>query len=344
MERLRFEPGNMNDMEHNKTGTTIIILTLVSFLMISCADAGAAYSDAEKVSMQALSTETPSSEPTVTAEPSPSNEIPAFKATPETAEPYTLDFVDVFGQHYQTLIDTDLPMNPYTDEGFFREDDIKKYEDDSFTCKVGVDVSRYQGRVDFQKIKDSGFEFVFIRLGYRGYGKTGSIQKDSMFDVNFINAVDAGLDVGVYFFSQAVNEEEAREEADFVLSTLDRIKNDNSMKELKLLGIVYDPESILDHEARTDDVTKEQFTINTIAFLDKVSNEGYVPYLYCNMLWEAYMLEMDKIFDKGYGIWYADYEEFPQTPYDFEIWQYTNEGSVPGIQGNSDINIRFIPK
>ena len=62
------------------------------------------------------------------------------------------------------------------------------------------------------------------------------------------------------------------------------------------------------------------------------------------MLWEAFMLQMDKIYDRDYDIWYADYEEYPQTPYEFSFWQYTNEGTVPGVRGNADINIRFIPK
>ena len=75
-----------------------------------------------------------------------------------------------------------------------------------------------------------------------------------------------------------------------------------------------------------------------------IKDAGYQPMIYSNMLWEAFMLEMDKIYDRGYEIWYADYEEFPQTPYEFVYWQYTNEGRVPGVKGNADVNIHFIPK
>ncbi len=266
------------------------------------------------------------------------------KAPVTTTEPYTLRFVDVFKEEYETVIDPTLPMHGYENAGFITLNGIKRYEDDTYTSVAGIDVSRYQGDVDFEAVRDGGFDFVFIRIGFRGYGKAGSIQEDRKFKNNIEKAVDAGLDVGVYFFSQAINEDEALEEADFVIKTLNDFKEKHTDRDFHILGIVYDPESILDHEARTDDVTASQFTLNTIAFLDAVRTEGYEPVLYCNMLWEAFMLEMDRIYEKGYEIWYADYEEFPQTPYEFSYWQYTNEGSVPGVKGNADINIRFIPK
>ena len=286
---------------------------------------------------------TPASEDVSTPEPTAANTPDTSVETPAT-EPYTLKFVDVFKEEYETLIDPSLPMHQYDDSGFIYVDGIRQYEDDSYTSAAGIDVSRYQGEVDFDKVRDSGFDFVFIRIGFRGYGKNGSIQKDKEFDRNIEEAADAGLDVGVYFFSQAINEDEALEEADFVFRTLNEFKEKHDDRDVNILGIVYDPESILDHEARTDDVTAEQFTLNTIAFLDAVRSEGYEPILYCNMLWEAFMLEMDKIYDRGYEIWYADYEEFPQTPYEFVYWQYTNEGRVPGVKGNADVNIHFIPK
>ena len=292
----------------------------------------------------ATATPAPVHTPVITAVPSPAATSELTEATEPVTEPYTLKFVDVFKEEYETVIDPLLPMHKYKNACFITEEGIKRYEDDSYTSVVGIDVSRYQGEVDFDAVREAGFDFVFIRIGYRGYGKTGSVQKDKEFDRNIKGAVDAGLDVGVYFFSQAINEEEALEEADFVFRALDEYKENNSDEDIKILGIVYDPESILDHEARTDDVTAEQFTLNSIAFLDAVRDEGYEPVLYCNMLWEAFMLEMDRIYDRDYEIWYADYEEYPQTPYEFGYWQYTNEGQVPGVKGNADINIRFVPK
>ncbi len=103
------------------------------------------------------------------------------------------------------------------------------------------------------------------------------------------------------------------------------------------LPVVYDPESILDDEARTDNVSGEQFTKNTRVFCERIEESGYRPMIYANMLWEAFELDLSELLD--YPIWYADYESVPQSPYAFEIWQYTNEGQVPGVEGPCDINI-----
>ena len=259
-------------------------------------------------------------------------------------EPYMLDFVDVFSEHYQVMIDPSFPMHKYSEAGFDIENDLKTYEDDSFISRAGIDVSKYQGHVDYDKLKDIGIEFVFIRLGYRGYGKSGVIKADPLFEENFVKASEAGFDVGVYFFSQAINEQEALEEADFVLDRLNSIKEKYPEEYEAKLGIVYDPESILDDIARTDDVTREQFTLNALAFLERINDNGYKPIIYCNMLWEAFMLDMGKLYDHGYSVWYADYEEMPQTPYEFEFWQYTNEGRIDGINGGADIDIQMLPK
>ena len=141
----------------------------------------------------------------------------------------------------------------------------------------------------------------------------------------------AGIDVGVYFFSQAVNEEEAKEEADFVLEHL-------KGQEFQM-PVVYDPEHILEDEARTDGVTGEQFTQNAKVFCKEIEKAGYDAMIYSNMLWEAYELDLEKLLD--YPVWYADYEELPQTPYRFSMWQYSSTGSVPGIEGNVDLNIQL---
>ncbi|MBR6356961.1 MAG: lysozyme, partial [Lachnospiraceae bacterium] len=160
------------------------------------------------------------------------------------------------------------------------------------------------------------------------------INADPGFEEHIAGAQAAGLDVGVYFFSQAVNEEEAVEEAEFVV---EQLKN----HELQL-PVVYDPETILDKAARTDNVTGEQFTANTIAFCEKISECGYEPMIYCNMKWEAFELDLSRMTD--IPIWYADYETYPQTPYQFEIWQYTEKGLIEGINGSVDLNIQICTK
>lgn len=248
--------------------------------------------------------------------------------------PEILHFVDVYQNPYQVEINPRVKKHDYKMDAFVRNGQLLSYEGDSnYTCRLGVDVSEHQGYVDWQALKASGFDFAFIRLGYRGYGQEGNIRLDKEFHQNIQNAQAAGFDVGVYFFAQAVNEEEAREEADFVLQNLQGYTLQ--------LPVVYDPESILDDEARTDNVSGGQFTKNTKVFCSAVAEAGYDPMIYANMLWEAFELDLEKLSE--YPLWYADYEPAPQTPYHFRFWQYTNVGQVPGITGNADLNIEMIP-
>lgn len=200
--------------------------------------------------------------------------------------------------------------------------------------RLGVDVSVFQGDIDWEQVKAAGYEFAILRIGYRGYGEEGTLNADEKFEQNLENARKAGIDVGVYFFSQAVNEEEAKEEADFVLEHL-------KGQELQM-PVVYDPEHILEDEARTDGVTGEQFTQNAKVFCKEIEEAGYDAMIYSNMLWEAYELDLEKLLD--YPVWYADYEELPQTPYRFSMWQYSSTGSVTGIEGNVDLNIQLLKK
>lgn len=118
--------------------------------------------------------------------------------------------------------------------------------DDHYDYKIGIDVSYHNGAINWQKVKESGVDFVIIRAAYRGYGKEGKLNRDKCFEEYITGAHSAGLHVGVYIFSQAISEEEAKEEAEFIL----RIIKDHEIE----LPVVYDPESILDAVARTDDV------------------------------------------------------------------------------------------
>ena len=250
----------------------------------------------------------------------------------QKTETTTLDFVDVFGEHYETTIKPDVPKHDYLNDGFIRDGYKLTYEDDNYTSRLGIDVSRHQGKINWEKVKAQGVEFAFLRIGYRGYGSEGKICLDQRFYENIKGAQDVGIDVGVYFFSQAISEEEALEEAKFVIDALDGYTLQ--------LPVVYDPESILDDVARTDDVSGEQFTKNTIVFCDSIKENGYEPMIYSNMLWEAFEFDLSQLTE--IPIWYADYEEFPQTPYHFVFWQYTNEGRISGIDGNMDLDIQII--
>ena len=248
--------------------------------------------------------------------------------------PAMLEFVDSFGETYQMEVNSKVAPNLYDNQGFLRNGYRMSYGGEGYSYRLGIDVSHYQGDIDWQKVKAAGIEFVFVRLGYRGYGQDGVLKLDTNFEKNMEGARAAGLDVGVYFFAQAVNETEAVEEAEFVLEHL--------MEYDLQMPVVYDPESVVHEEARTDNVTGEQFTKNTKVFCETIEKSGYDAMVYCNMTWQAFKLDLEEL--EEYPIWYADYEEYPQTPYHFEIWQYSNEGTVDGIQGNVDLNIQMIMK
>lgn len=244
----------------------------------------------------------------------------------------TLSFINALGETHEMTVNPEVAPNLYDNTKFIRNDNQLLYDDPSYTTRLGIDVSYYQGEIDWEKVKADGYEFVFIRIGLRGYGEEGIIKVDEMFHENIKGAQNAGLDVGVYFFAQAINEEEAIEEANFVLEQLNGY-------ELQM-PVVYDPESILHTESRTDDVTGEQFTKNSRVFCETIESAGYEPMIYCNLMWQAFQLDLTQLAD--FPIWYADYESLPQTPYHFDIWQYSESGQVNGIDGAVDLNIQFI--
>ena len=254
--------------------------------------------------------------------------------TVRTVEDIILNFVDVHGTSYQMKVDSRVKANEYKRDTFVHNGTRLSYGGDDYTYRLGIDVSHYQGEIDWEKVKEDGIEFVIIRIGYRGYGEEGTLKVDTNYEKNIQGARAAGLDVGVYFFAQAINEKEAVEEAEFVLEHL-------ASYDLQL-PIVYDPESILHDEARTEYVSGEQFTKNTKAFCQTIEDAGYDAMIYCNMLWQAYELDLKEL--EEYPVWYADYEAIPQTPYHFEMWQYSQTGTVNGIQGNVDMNIQMIKK
>ncbi|MBP3677288.1 MAG: CapA family protein [Agathobacter sp.] len=260
------------------------------------------------------------------------SDLPPFMETEK--EPEILRFVDVKGNWHEVEVLENVEKHPYNWEYLTNDETgISYVGDTNYTVRKGIDVSKWQGKIDWEQVKAAGYEFAFLRLGYRGYGTEGKMEIDSTFYYNIQNARKYGIDLGVYFFSQAINETEALEEANFVLSALEGYKLQ--------LPIVYDPELISHDDARTDNVTGEQFTKNTITFCEAIKAAGYEPMVYSNMVWEATLFDMTRLQD--YDFWYADYEATPQTPYDFTFWQYTESGKVPGTEGNVDLNLQFIP-
>ena len=194
----------------------------------------------------------------------------------------------------------------------------------------GIDVSYYQGEIDWEKVKASGIEFAIIRLGYRGYGAEGKLMEDKMAYENLEGALDAGLKVGIYFFSQATNAEEALEEADYVLERIE--KYDITMP------VVYDWEFISD-EARTAKMDPRTLTDCYLAFCGKIAEAGYTPMVYFNTHMSRTMLYLTEL--EQYPFWLALYSDRMTFPYRIEMWQYTDSGRVPGIAGNVDVNLMF---
>ena len=268
-----------------------------------------------------------------TAETVPSGEVES-ETLPTEPKGEILKFVDAHDNWYEVEIDPGVEKHPYDLTRFYNDQTVCSYEDDVYSSRLGIDVSAHQGEIYWQDVADSGIEFAFVRVGYRGYGPEGTLVYDDWATDNIYNAQAAGIDVGVYFFSQAVNEEEAVEEADFVLSLLNQM-------ELQL-PVVFDSENILDDDARTDNVSGEQFTKNAIAFCKRINEAGYNAAIYSNMKWEAFTYDLKQLAE--YPIWYADYEPLPQTPYRFTWWQYSEKGYVNGIDGEVDLDIEIFRK
>lgn len=218
-----------------------------------------------------------------------------------------------------------LPKNEYDADAFYEEDGFLRYKD----ALVGIDVSAHQKEIDWERVKEDGVDFAILRVGYRGY-TNGGISMDPYFLQNLDGAKTAGLQVGAYFFSQAVSEEEARQEAEFLLECLDGAELD--------LPVYYDWESI-EAEARTDGVSGTQVTAFAREFCTLVEQAGYKAGVYFNASMGYLFLHLPELQD--YEFWLAQYQAVPDFYYDFTVLQYTAEGNVDGIDTPVDLNLRF---
>ena len=196
--------------------------------------------------------------------------------------------------------------------------------------RKGIDVSKFQGKINWKKVADEDIEFAYMRLGYRGYG-SGKIVLDDTFEYNIEKAKAAGLDVGVYFFTEAVNEKEGIEEAEFVLENLEDYKVD--------LPIVIDVEESASSDSRTKDLTKEERTDAVIAFCERIKEAGHEVMIYGNT--KSFMVMMDNEKLEDYDKWFAYYKYPLRFPYKMKMWQYTSSAEVDGIEGGVDVNIMF---
>lgn len=205
-------------------------------------------------------------------------------------------------------------------------------ENGKVVSTTGIDVSEFQGDIDWEQVKQAEIDFAFIRIGYRTYGD-GIVTFDSAFQRNIEGALAAGIKVGAYFFSQATTTEEAVEEADAVIDALAPYDI--------TYPVVYDWELVYHDSARTDDVSVEALADCCVAFCERVKDSGYTPMIYQNTGTAMHKLDLPRV--KDYDFWLAEYSSKPSYYYDFKIWQYSNTGHIPGVEGDVDLNICFRP-
>ena len=212
------------------------------------------------------------------------------------------------------------------------EGELAYKEGDTVVSHKGIDVSKYQGDINWRKVKEDGVEYAFIRCGLRGY-KTGEINADDKFEKNIKGAHAAGVKVGIYFFSQAITIDEAIEEAEFVLEQIE------PYADMIDYPIVFDVERVDSDSARMNQLTKEERTRITLAFCERIEDEGYTPMIYGNLEMFGVLIDLEPL--EKYEKWYAYYDTSLYYPYDFKVWQYSATGRVDGIEGDVDMNISF---
>ena len=197
----------------------------------------------------------------------------------------------------------------------------------------GVDVSKYQKNINWNQIKKAGVSFVIVRIGYRGYGASGTLVLDPMFEEHFTNVKNAGLKVGVYFFSQATTEEEAKEEAFACAYVLNGRKLD--------YPIFFDTEAsgASGGSGRADGLGVADRTKCAVAFCEEVKANGYKPGVYASTLWYRNRVDLSSL--TKYTIWNAHYG-VASSPIDCALWQGTCTARLPGYKGDLDVNISYI--
>ena len=238
----------------------------------------------------------------------------------------------LFQNTYYDILDG-VPVNSYSSSYFSKDSNgYMTYNEPGVETALGIDVSVYQGEIDWQKVADAGIDFAIIRVGYRGYGSEGKMMPDKYFTQNIEGALAAGLDVGVYYFSQAITVEEAQEEAAYVI---EQVKDYNLT-----YPVVFDWERQNYAGSRTQKVPSVSTMCKMAnAFCADITAAAYKAMVYFNPSEGYSQYDLSKLMD--YSFWLAQYNSRPTFYYDFDMWQYTSSGRVSGISGNVDMNIRF---
>jgi len=229
-----------------------------------------------------------------------------------------------------------VQRNSYNPDNYSFEEGFLAYHnnDGEKISHVGVDLSYHNEKVDWDElVNNSPVEFVMLRCGYRGTTEGGLIE-DEKFNEYASAANEKNIPLGVYFFSQAISEEEAISEAEFVIKLIEDF--DISYP------VAFDTEYVNDDESRfnKEDLSREELTKITVAFLKRIEEEGYFPMIYASENWIRRRLIIEDLAD--YDFWVPQYNEENDFLYDFTIWQYTESGAIPGVSGACDINISMV--
>lgn len=238
------------------------------------------------------------------------------------------------GTEEWVLIIPYLKKNAYDFSNLTESSGLKKYtESGKKISQVGVDVSKHDGDINFERLKSDGIDYVMIRLGARGYS-TGQISLDDKFVENMDAAVNAGLNIGVYFYSQAINQEEALQEAYFVIQNIEPYRANINFP------VVFYMENIVNDKARIDGLSRNDKTLIASTYLEVIKVAGYIPMVYGNKEWLLKNVDLTKLQD--YDVWLSQDGETPDYPYLYTMWQYTTTGTVNGISGDASLNICFV--
>lgn len=271
-------------------------------------------------------------EPTPTMSPTPE---PTHEPTEEemAADGMHVKITDRDGEEEWLEISEDIPLYTYDFTDLkITNGQMAYYQDGEEHSWLGVDLSKSSGKVDFEALKSAGIDFVMIRLGSRGY-ESGLISLDENFVANITGAQAAGLEVGVSFFSQAVNVTEAVEEAEFVISNLIPYRIS--------YPVAFVMEYIPNDDSRIDSLDEDQKTQIAETFLSRVEREGYRPILYGNMNWLLGELIPDKLL-VDFDVWLNDQSPVPDYPYQFKMWKYAVQQQVPGVENSTSYIISFV--
>ena len=238
------------------------------------------------------------------------------------------------GSEEWVLISPYLKKNTYDFTNMEDKAGLKRYiENGRKTSYVGVDISKHTGKIYFPSLKAAGVDYVMIRLGSRGYS-TGQITLDENFKENIEGAIEAQLDVGVYFYSQAISQDEAVQEANFVVQNLEPYRGKVKYPVAFNMGFVSNDKS------RIEGLSREDKTAVTVSFLEGVKAAGYVPMVYGDKEWLLKEVDLTKLQD--FDVWLSQEEDIPDYPYLYSMWQYDTDGVLNGIDGGADLNICFV--